>query len=76
MRADVKGSVIAVSADASHRFSKPQSHVSSSLPILGSRGMLHAGKFIQHRYLTKRAPALPNNRQVHLIQSELFSRSR
>ena len=73
MRADVKGSVIAVSADASHRFSKPPKPCIKLIADFGIEGDAHAGKFIQHRYLSKRAPALPNNRQVHLIQSELFS---
>jgi MOSC domain-containing protein YiiM len=72
MSGEVAGTVIAVSCDIRHRFSK--------IPILsakldkdhGIKGDAHAGRFIKHRYLAKRAPKLPNNRQVHLIQSELF----
>jgi MOSC domain-containing protein YiiM len=36
-------------------------------------GDAHAGRFIQHRFLAKKMPVLPNNRQVHLMPSELFS---
>ena len=39
----------------------------------GVEGDAHAGRFIQHRYLAKKMPLLPNNRQVHLIASELFT---
>jgi MOSC domain-containing protein YiiM len=36
-------------------------------------GDAHAGPFIRHRYLANKSPAAPNNRQVHLIASELFT---
>ena len=39
----------------------------------GVEGDAHAGRFIQHRFLAKKMPVLPNNRQVHLMPSELFS---
>jgi MOSC domain-containing protein YiiM len=36
-------------------------------------GDAHAGRFVRHRYLAKQLPALLNNRQVHLLASELFA---
>jgi hypothetical protein len=39
-------------------------------------GDAHAGRFIQHRFLAKKMPVLPNNRQVHLMPSELFGNCR
>ena len=36
------------------------------------KGDAHAGKTVQHLYDKRKAPGLPNLRQVHLIQSELF----
>ena len=36
-------------------------------------GDAHAGRFMQHRYLARKMPIMPNNRQVHLITSELFT---
>jgi MOSC domain-containing protein YiiM len=35
-------------------------------------GDSYAGHFVQHRYLAKKRPDLPNLRQEHLIPSELF----
>jgi len=67
-----KGSVASVGRDAGHRFSKP---VTASVRLIegyGIEGDAHAGRFMKHRYLAKRQPKLANNRQVHLIQCELF----
>ena len=52
-------------------FSKPVSAHIRLLAGHGIEGDAHAGRFIQHRYLAKQG-RLPNNRQVHLIQAELF----
>ena len=61
-----------MSCDDAHRFSKPvRAHI-RLIADHGVEGDAHAGRFIQHRYLAKQGPALPNNRQVHLIQAELF----
>jgi MOSC domain-containing protein YiiM len=38
----------------------------------GIEGDAHAGRLMKHRYLAKRQPTLANNRQIHLIQCELF----
>jgi MOSC domain-containing protein YiiM len=64
------GTVVAVSCDIAHRFSKP---VRTSVKLIedhGIEGDAHAGRLVKHRYLAKKR--LPNNRQIHLIQSELF----
>jgi hypothetical protein len=66
------GLVTSVSCDASHRFSKPIVDRVRLIAGYGVEGDAHAGQFMRHRYLAKRQPRLRNNRQVHLIQSELF----
>jgi hypothetical protein len=66
------GTVIAVNSDGAHRFSK---HTRLTIRLIegsGIEGDAHAGAFIQHRYLAKQDSNIPNNRQVHLIQAELF----
>ena len=71
MRSEEKGAVVE-GRDAGHRFSKP---VTASVRLIegyGIEGDAHAGRFMKHRYLAKRQPKLANNRQVHLIQCELF----
>jgi MOSC domain-containing protein YiiM len=68
----VEGSVVAVSVDGKHRFSK-----TPRLSIIltkghGIEGDAHYGPFVRHRYLARRNPTAANLRQVHLIPSELF----
>ncbi|SEN31398.1 MOSC domain-containing protein [Cryobacterium sp. TMT1-3] len=66
------GTVISVSRDDAHRFSKP---VVSSIRLLagiGVEGDSHAGATVQHRYAKKRNPAAPNLCQVHFMAAELF----
>lgn len=67
-----KGTVIAVSCDGTHRFSKPNRPSIRLIEGHGIEGDAHAGRFIKHRYQAKRTPELPNTRQVHLIHAELF----
>jgi MOSC domain-containing protein YiiM len=72
----VEGSVVAVSVDGKHRFSK-----TPRLSILltrghGIEGDAHYGPFVRHRYLARRDPTAANLRQVHLIPSELFDELR
>jgi MOSC domain-containing protein YiiM len=64
--------VIAVSCDDTHRFSKPNRRSIRLIAGYGIEGDAHAGRFIKHRYQARQMPEMPNNRQVHLIQSELF----
>ena len=64
--------VVSVSADAAHRFSKP---VLSHITLVaghGVKGDAHAGPFVKHRFLARRDSRMPNDRQVHLLASELF----
>lgn len=66
------GTVVAVASSASHCFGKD---VHLSIRLVKNHGVdgdAHAGPFIRHRYLARQQPQMPNNRQVHLIQSELF----
>lgn len=66
------GSVVAVSRDSAHRFSKPQAREICVTAGLGVEGDAHAGANVQHLSRIRVAPKAPNLRQVHLIHSELF----
>lgn len=66
------GSVVAVSCDAAHRFSKPNQDSIRLLAGLGVEGDAHLGVTVQHRSRVARDPSRPNLRQVHLIHAELF----
>lgn len=69
---DSKGTVIAVSCDGTHRFSKPNRASIRLIEGHGIEGDAHAGRFIQHRYQARQTPELANARQVHLMHAELF----
>jgi MOSC domain-containing protein YiiM len=72
MSAQQTASVVAVSRDDKHRFSKP---VVASITLLtgyGIEGDIHAGATTQHRYLMRTDPTRKNLTQVHLVASELF----
>lgn len=64
--------VLAVSCSKTHSFSKQNQDYINLIEGIGVEGDAHAGKTIQHLFLVKKDPAIPNIRQVHLIQSELF----
>lgn len=66
-------SVVAVSRDEEHRFSKVRRPSITLLPGLGVAGDAHAGELVQHRSRVRRDPSQPNLRQVHLLPSELFA---
>ena len=72
IRALIRMKIIAVHCDDRHQFSKPPRLSIRLLAGHGIEGDAHAGRYIQHRYQARRTPEMPNNRQVHLIQSELF----
>jgi MOSC domain-containing protein YiiM len=76
MTDELTGTVIAVSCDSAHGFSKRPRQSVRLIKDHGIEGDAHAGRFMKHRYLANRAPKLPNSRQVHLIQSELFGNLR
>jgi MOSC domain-containing protein YiiM len=64
--------VVAVCADAKHRFSKEPLPVVSLAPGLGVVGDAHYGRTVQHRSRVARDPGAPNLRQVHLVHAELL----
>lgn len=66
------GKVVAVSRGAKNDFSKPEQTSITLIAGLGVDGDAHAGKTVQHLYLKKKNPDVPNLRQVHLVQAELF----
>lgn len=65
-------SVVAVSRDDKHRFSKPTVPSIRLVAGHGIEGDSHAGATTQHRYLKRNDPTRPNLTQVHLVRSELF----
>jgi MOSC domain-containing protein YiiM len=64
--------VVSVSRDDRHRFSKPPVATITLLEGLGVEGDVHAGLTVQHRYLVRKDPTAPNRTQVHLMAAELF----
>lgn len=65
-------SVVSVSRDELHRFSKPVVTEIVLLAGLGIDGDAHCGVTTQHRYLIKKDPMRPNLCQVHLVGLELY----
>jgi len=70
------GTVVAVSRDAIHRFSKANQPSIRLLAGLGVEGDAHLGVTVQHRSRVAQDPTQPNLRQVHLIHAELFDEVR
>ena len=68
--------VIAVSSDADHRFSKPNRSSIRLLAGLGVEGDAHLGVTVQHLSRVARDPTQPNLRQVHFMHAELFDELR
>lgn len=66
------GRVVAVAADASHRFGKAGAARVTLVEGLGVAGDAHFGRTVQHLSRLRRDPSQPNLRQVHLIHRELF----
>lgn len=64
------GSVIAVSRDSAHRFSKPNQDSIRLLAGLGVEGDAHLGVTVQHLSRIAQDPTQPNLRQVHLLHAE------
>ena len=64
--------VVAVARDDVHRFSKPLRDEITLITGHGVEGDAHAGPTMIRRVRYKPTETLPNLRQVHLIQRELF----
>ena len=64
--------VVAVSADATHRFTKPNLPAIDLIAGEGVAGDAHRGATVKHRSRVAADPSQPNLRQVHLIHEELF----
>ena len=67
----MNGTVVSVSCDDKHGFSKPRRDSIRLIEGLGVEGDAHAGVTVQHLSRIKRDPTTPNLRQVHLIHAEL-----
>ena len=65
-------SVVSVSRDPEHRFSKEVVDDIVLVAGLGVEGDAHSGTTVQHRSRVARDPSQPNLRQVHLVHAELF----
>lgn len=68
----MNASVVAVASKETPGIPKLPREQVSLVAGLGVEGDYHAGAFVRHRSRAKATPDLPNRRQVHLIQSELF----
>jgi MOSC domain-containing protein YiiM len=69
--------VTAVCRSSDHSFSKADVPTIRLLASLGVEGDAHVGQKVQHRsHIRKQGPNMPNLRQVHLIQEELFDELR
>ncbi|HEY0168492.1 MAG TPA: MOSC domain-containing protein [Jatrophihabitans sp.] len=65
-------SVVAVSLDDRHRFSKKPVEQITLIAGHGVEGDAHAGATVKHRFQMRRDKTQPNLRQVHLMHAELF----
>lgn len=72
----VEPTVIKVSRDGEHRFSKVPVGRVTLLAGLGVAQDAHAGVTVQHRSRVAADPTQPNLRQVHLMHAELFDELR
>src|SRR5215831_19720981 len=70
------GTVLAVSRSATHSPSKGGQLAIQLLAGLGVADDAHAGVTVQHRSRVARDPSQPNQRQVHLIHTELHEELR
>lgn len=64
--------VCAVSASATHTFTKSPRDRIMLLRGLGVEGDAHLGHTVKHRSRVRRDPHQPNLRQVHLMSAELY----
>ena len=69
-------SVIAVSRNVAHTFSKQNQQAIQLITGQGVEGDAHLGATVQHRSRIAKDPTQPNLRQVHLIHAELLDELR
>ena len=69
---DERPTVVAVSRDTAHHFTKPVVDEVVLVEGWGIEGDAHAGTTVQHRSRVARDPSQPNLRQVHLLHAEVF----
>jgi MOSC domain-containing protein YiiM len=72
VRAAMSVTVIAVAARKGHGVGKTSRDIITLIAGLGVEGDAHCGERVKHRSRARFNPSLPNLRQVHLIQAELF----
>lgn len=75
-RGPTEATVICVSLDSEHRFSKVPAEAITLMAGYGVVGDAHAGETVQHLSRSARDPEQPNLRQIHLIHAELFDELR
>jgi MOSC domain-containing protein YiiM len=68
--------ILAVSLNPSHGFSKQPQLAINLIAGEGVEGDAHRGATTQHLYLKRKDPAQPNLAQVHLLASELLEELR
>ena len=73
MQQDMTGTIVAVSASATHGFSKQPRDAIDLLAGLGVAGDAHCGATAQHLYRRRKDPSAPNLAQVHFLPVELFA---
>ena len=76
MRGTERASVVAVSKDEYHRFSKVPCTQITLIKGVGVRGDTHSGVTVQHLFAVEQDPRQPNLRQVHLLQQEFLDQAR
>jgi MOSC domain-containing protein YiiM len=76
MAGAVGASVVAVSKDGQHRFSKQPCAQIILGEGIGVQGDAHAGVTVQHLHRVARDASQPNLRQVHLLPREFFDEAR
>jgi MOSC domain-containing protein YiiM len=69
----MQATVLSVSRDSTHRFSKIVAPGIRLIAGLGVEGDAHAGTTVQHRSRVAKDPSQPNLRQVHLLHAELLA---
>jgi MOSC domain-containing protein YiiM len=73
MTASSTGTVVAVCRNPEPGIPKPVVDSIHLIEGLGIEGDYHAGKLVRHRYLARKYPNRPNNRQALLVDGAVFA---